>query len=275
MTASTASRSHPASRSAQFDQTPLGPNGVDEEPQLHSPHGGLEPDQTRAAWRHWEVPLTVLAELLYRDAATPYRAAKKFGLQQWLAAQVRDFLTKGAWFAGDLDIERAIRFNTAYLKRRAQFVAHRRQTHRGRPLDGVALARLLGVPESSSTGGFFAVWSYFVDSLAEDLVQATRDGHAGEVPWMLAERFLDQVVAPRSRKLRHLSLPRGKELTPSADLGPVSLTAGLKQIQFLLCGLSSPDPLVVAETARSWQADRLRDGESCGLPAWAANLSEL
>lgn len=236
---------------------------------------GLAEDQRKAPWRQWTVPLTVLAELLYRDAATPYRAAKKFGLRQWVIAQVRDFLTKGAWFAADLDVERTIRFNTAYLQRRAQFIEHRRQAHQGRQLDGAALAKLLGLPAVAATLGFFDVWRYFLRQLADDLVEAARDGHAEDVRWTLAEQFLDQAVAPRSRKLRQLSLGEAEQSRSAADMGPVSFTGGIRRIQFVLCGLMSADPALAAATAHSWQAQRLLDGDICGLPDWAGDLSDL
>lgn len=229
----------------------------------------------KAPWRQWTVPLTVLAELLYRDAATPYRAAKKFGLRQWVIAQVRDFLTKGAWFAADLDVERTIRFNTAYLLRRSQFVEHRRQTHQGRELDGAALAHLLGLRTGASALGFFDVWGQFLRRLAEDLVEAARDGHAGDVRWTVAEQFLDRAVAPRSRKLRRLDAEAADLARSPLAMAPVSLTAGVRRIQFVLSGLMSADPAVVAATVHSWQAERLLDGESCGLPDWAVDLSDL
>jgi hypothetical protein len=229
----------------------------------------------KAPWRQWTVPLTVLAELLYRDAGTPYRAAKKFGLRQWVIAQVRDFLTKGAWFAAELDVERTIRFNTAYLQRRAQFIEHRRQAHQGRQLDGAALAQLLGLPAVAGTLGFFDVWRYFLRQLADDLVEAARDGHAEDVRWTLAEQFLDQAVAPRSRKLHQLSSGEAEPARATADVGPVSFTGGVHRIQFVLFGLMSADPAVVAATAQSWQAQRLLDGDICGLPDWAGDLSDL
>jgi hypothetical protein len=242
---------------------------------LDKPFSRCSSSRSRQPWSNWPVPLTVLAELLYRDSGTPYRAAKKFGLREWLSSQVRCFLTQGAWFAGDLDLERAIRFNTAYLVRRAQFVEHRRGMHRGQALDGTALAKLLGLPETSAIQGFFDVWRGFVGSLAEELVLAARDSHAGEVPWVRAEQFLDRAVAPRPRKLGQAASKGPPGGVGDQDAGLVSLTSGLQRFQFLLQGLSSSDPAVVLETLNSWQARRLFDKDDCGLPAWGHDLGDL
>lgn len=117
-----------------------------------------------------------MAELLYRDTGSPYHMSKRYGLKNWLTAQVRDFLTKGAWFCVELDLERSIRFNVAYLERRAEFVLKRRRKHWGKRPGAHALATVLGIKPIDSQCTCVEVWTTFLHRVADELVEATRDG---------------------------------------------------------------------------------------------------
>ena len=230
--------------------------------------------QPRKAPEAWPVPLTVIADLLYRNTATPYKAARQFGLGNWVAAQVREYLTKGAWFCQELDLERAIRFNAAYLKRRADFVLARRDRHTDRALDGGVLARELGVDTRSCGTGFYAVWIAFIDGVAEELVFAIQNGHVEDVLWADAEQYLDNQVAPRPRALaRFHATPEQPPQTEPSDV-PLNLIGGIARLNRVMDGVASPDPDVRDAMLNSWDLHRLRH---CDLPEtdWDGEFADL
>jgi hypothetical protein len=212
----------------------------------------------RAASVPWPVPLTVLGELLHRHNATPYKACRRWGMRNWILAQVREFLTRGAEYCLELDLERTIRFNAGYLEKRAQFVLARRRSHRGRSLDGQALAEVLGMRHQPVTD-FCSVWVRYVGQVADDLVYATRDGHAEDVAWKAAEEYLDKVVAPRARSLSKFNAAPDRLVDSQWVDEPVSVLGGYRRIHRILDGLGSPDPAVVAAMLGSWDVLRLRD----------------
>jgi hypothetical protein len=212
----------------------------------------------RAASVPWPVPLTVLGELLHRHNATPYKACRRWGMRNWILAQVREFLTRGAEYCLELDLERTIRFNAGYLEKRARFVLARRRSHRGRVLDGEALAEVLGMSHEPAMD-FCSVWVRYVGQVADDLVYATRDGHAEDIVWKAAEEYLDKVVAPRARSLSKFNAAPDRLVQSQWADEPVSMLGGCRRINRILDGLGSPDPAVAAAMLGSWDVLRLRD----------------
>ena len=221
----------------------------------------------RAAPRPWPVPLTVLAELLYRDTCTPYRAAERFGLQVWVRAQVREFLTKGGFHCQELDLERAIRFNAALLEKRARFVLLRRDAHLSRQVDGVQLAQVVDVYGTWTSDDSLVVWKTFIDRVADELVDASRSGHVEDTSWASAERYLDQHVAPRIRQLRHAD--------PDAERPRPFMRGGYRRMARVLDGLTSSDPETVQKTLKSWDCARLTAPELPDPTGWEDHVHDL
>lgn len=224
----------------------------------------------RARSQPWPVPLTVLAELLYLDIASPYRAAKRFGLRNWLTAQVRAYLTRGAAFCVELDLERSIRFNAAYLARRAEFVLARKRVHRGCGPDGGKLAEVLGVQSAVADASFLEVWLQFVADVADELVEVSNFGHIEDVSWADAERYIDRVVAPRPRNLRRAGATPATLSAREQLRQPLSVLGGYRRHRRILEGLASGDPAVVAATLDSWQCRRMQIPSMCGDEDWDA-----
>lgn len=231
----------------------------------------------RARSQPWPVPLTTMAELLYLDIASPYRAAKRFGLRNWLTAQVRAFLTQGAAYCVELDLERSIRFNAAYLTRRAAFVLERRRVHRGgaAALDGCKLAEVLGLQGTGAGTGFLTVWLRFIDNIADDLVEVSKSGHIEDVRWADAERYIDRAVAPRPRNLRQAGATPAALVRRDFMPEPLSCRGGYRRMKRILDALTSPDPLLVAATLRSWECARVVIPSVCGDEDWDAEFDEM
>jgi hypothetical protein len=212
-----------------------------------------------AASQPWPVPLTVLGELLGRHPTTPYKAAMRFGLSNWCRAQVRDCLTRGATFVVELDLERTIRWNEEYLGRRARLVLTRKRHHRGRALDGPALAKMLGMRLAGTEADFEAVWLTFLREMADALVAAAREGYAEDVRTRAAEEYLDKSVAPRPRSLGKFNATPDLWVRPEFVDRPVSLLGGYKRMRRILDALSSDDPNVVQKMLSSWDVLRLQN----------------
>lgn len=221
------------------------------------------------------MPLTVIAQLLYLDAASPYRPAKKYGLRNWLTSQVRGFLTRGAAHCVELDLERAIRFNEAYLIRRADFVLGRKQEHRGKPLDGKSFAEILGLSPACGNITFQHAWQLFISSLANELVDISRSGYIEDVAWPDAERYLDQAVVPRTRKLRATGVTADQDYVAKAMMEPLSLQGGYRRFKRILDGLTSKDPKVVEAMEKSWVYLRFAIPSICSDDDWHEQMAAL
>jgi len=214
--------------------------------------GGRRRSNGRRVSQPWPVALSVFADLLGSDTATPYRAAKKFGLRPWLFAQVRGRLTKSAWYCAELDLERAIRFNASILVQQARLALARRATHRGRRVDPEVLASALGVQGAWFGGSTLDVWTAYITNTAEQLVEAVRFGHVEDVRLAKAERYLDDLVGPRPR-----TLSRRAAAAPPTDVVPPNPAGGARRIKRILDGIGSGDPSVRAATLSSWDVMRL------------------
>lgn len=212
----------------------------------------------RRASRPWPLPLTVVAELLGLSTAAPYKAAARWGLRNWMCAQVRDQLTRGSNHCADLDLERTIRFNASAMAVRTEFVLARRADHRAAVLDAVVLARVLGLRNLPDGTSFGSAWVTFVDCLADDLVDAANGVQANDVRWAIAERYLDGAVAPRVKVLgRSGAAPGVPFARQHSATVPLNLLSGHRRLRKILDGLGSPDPTIVAQTLASWDVQRM------------------
>jgi hypothetical protein len=219
----------------------------------------------------WPVPLTVFAELLMRDPATPYRAAKKFGLRNWVRAQVRAALTKGAFHILELDLHRAIRLNAHLLKSHARVVVARRDLHSGWELDGRALADVLGI--DCAIGDFYDVWGRYIDVVMAGLLDAVRSGYIEDVQWAKAERYLDRTVSPRPRALTRYGASPDRSPARTVE-GPLVLTGGVHRIRRLLRALTSSNPQVVQQALHSWDLGHLEYDAPWDLQLWVTGVEK-
>lgn len=219
----------------------------------------------RAPRQTYPVPLSLLAELLGCSATTPYGAAKRFGLALWVKARLREQLTRGANYAVGLQLEQAIRFNLGLLERLAQYVLAMRTHHQGATPDPDALARLLGVTATAVDA--LTVWTWHLQQLADELVEASRSGYLEDLPWAKAEHYLDRLVVPRVRSLTRVD--------PTAEEPPHNQYGGFKRRNRILDGLTSKNPAIVQATAESWDVARLHNPDVPDPHGWGLTMAEL
>jgi hypothetical protein len=210
------------------------------------------------------VPLPLIAELLGCHAATPYAAAKRFGLALWIKAKLREQLTRGAGYAVGLELEQTVRFNLGLLERHASLVLSMRGYHSVVRSLGSELAVLLSVPASDEP--FDTVWIWHLQQLADELVAGSRSGHLEDLPRHKAEAYLDHTVIPRVRSLGRVD--------QRADVTP-NHYGGLKRVRRVLDGLTSRDPEVVRATAQGWEAARLFNPRVPDPHGWGLTLEEF
>ena len=212
---------------------------------------------------------------MFLDAASPYRPVKQYGLRNWLTAQVRSFLTRGAGYCVELDLERTIRFKAAELGAQAEFVLARRRDHRCRRLDANRLASVLGLLMLCPEPGFLQVWLRFIDEVADELVSTCKSGYIEDVSWAAAERYLDKAVAPRTRVLKKAGASPTSPVAPQAMEQPLTMLGGYRRFKRVLDGLTSADPEVVQQIEQNWRLLRFAVPSICDDVDWDGRMGLL
>lgn len=151
------------------------------------------------------VPATILADLLGRDRSSATVGARRYGLANWVDAQIRTVLTEQVdwrdYWGAVLTVER----NLDKLLLRADLVSNRPRSHsRRQPVrDAHALAQLFGLQRLMRCRlSFFSVWTTHMRQVADAIVKAGSWAVAGILSARALERCIDEVVCPRARMLR-------------------------------------------------------------------------
>lgn len=91
----------------------------------------------------------------------------------------------------------------------------------------------------------------------------------------MAERYLDKAVSPRPLTLRASGATPGAPLVAADVDTPVNTLGGYRRFQRILDGLSSADPAVAADMAKSADVARLRCPDVCGDDDFETEFARL